>query len=200
MKRAEWLRETKMRRFEEALSGWTESRLTQEAAALLSVCPRSFRRYVERCHEEGLEGLRTSGCRRRRRGGRRWTRRCGWRRCTGSGTRVDGGALPRALPGEAQRVAVVNVDEEPAAGGGAVAKGRRQGKRRSSRQSPKQEQWTSEVTGKWVTHGERPVLERRRSAASNSATRAWAAERAAASRLARAASRSAWIDSRSTAL
>ena len=47
-----------MRRFEEALSAWTERRLTQEEAAeLLGVCPRSFRRYVDRYHEEGLEGL-----------------------------------------------------------------------------------------------------------------------------------------------
>lgn len=81
---------------------------------------------------------RTSGCRRHRRGRRRWTRSCGWRRCTGSGTRGGRGALPRALPGEAWRGAVVHVDEEPAAGGGAVAKGRRAGKapERSGRQSP----------------------------------------------------------------
>ena len=47
-----------MRRFEEALSGWTESRLTQEEAArMLGVCARSFRRYVDRYHEDGIDGL-----------------------------------------------------------------------------------------------------------------------------------------------
>lgn len=45
-------------RFEEAYGGWRERRLTQEQAAeLLGVCERSFRRYVERFEEEGLEGL-----------------------------------------------------------------------------------------------------------------------------------------------
>jgi len=38
--------------------GWTESRLTQEAAALLlGVCARTFRRYIDRYEEEGLDGL-----------------------------------------------------------------------------------------------------------------------------------------------
>ncbi len=45
-------------RFEEAYEGWTSKRLTQEeAASLLGVCDRSFRRYVNRYHDEGLEGL-----------------------------------------------------------------------------------------------------------------------------------------------
>ena len=45
-------------RFEEAYEGWTESRLTQEEAAqLLGVCPRTFRRYIDRYEEEGLDGL-----------------------------------------------------------------------------------------------------------------------------------------------
>jgi len=35
MKRTEWLQETRLMRFEEAYEGWTESRLTQEEAALL---------------------------------------------------------------------------------------------------------------------------------------------------------------------
>ncbi len=35
MKRTEWLQETKQMRFEEAYSGWTERRLTQEEAARL---------------------------------------------------------------------------------------------------------------------------------------------------------------------
>jgi transposase len=45
-------------RFEEAYEGWRESRLTQgEAARLLGVCDRTFRRYINRYEEEGLEGL-----------------------------------------------------------------------------------------------------------------------------------------------
>ena len=45
-------------RFEDAYEGWTESRLTQEEAArLLGVCDRTFRRYIDRYEEEGLEGL-----------------------------------------------------------------------------------------------------------------------------------------------
>ena len=45
-------------RFEEALSGWRAGRLTQEEAArLLGVCERSFRRYLNRYEEAGLDGL-----------------------------------------------------------------------------------------------------------------------------------------------
>ncbi len=45
-------------RFEEAYAGWNQERLTQdEAARLLGVCERSFRRYVVRFEAEGLEGL-----------------------------------------------------------------------------------------------------------------------------------------------
>lgn len=45
-------------RFEEAYEGWNGGRLTQgEAAQLLCVCERSFRRYVARFEAEGLEGL-----------------------------------------------------------------------------------------------------------------------------------------------
>ena len=58
MKRAGWLQETRQMRFEEAREGWTGGRLTQEeAAALLGVCARTFRRYVDRFEEAGLEGL-----------------------------------------------------------------------------------------------------------------------------------------------
>ena len=58
MRRAKWLQETRMMRFEEALDGWTEKRLTQEEAArLLGVCARTFRRHVDRYHEDGLDGL-----------------------------------------------------------------------------------------------------------------------------------------------
>ena len=45
-------------RFEEVYLGWNESRLTQETAALvLGVSDRTFRRYIDRYEEEGLEGL-----------------------------------------------------------------------------------------------------------------------------------------------
>lgn len=58
MKRTEWLQETRKMRFEEAYAGWSNGRLTQEEAArLLGVCDRTFRRYLERFHEAGVEGL-----------------------------------------------------------------------------------------------------------------------------------------------
>lgn len=45
-------------RFEEAYEGWRERRLTQEEAArLLGVHERTFRRYMDRYEEAGLEGL-----------------------------------------------------------------------------------------------------------------------------------------------
>ena len=58
MKRTRWLQETKHMRFEETYEGWRNRRLTQEAAALiLGVSDRSFRRYVDRFEESGLDGL-----------------------------------------------------------------------------------------------------------------------------------------------
>jgi hypothetical protein len=45
-------------RFEEAYGGWQAGRLTQEEAAqLLGLCARSFRRHIERYHDAGMEGL-----------------------------------------------------------------------------------------------------------------------------------------------
>jgi transposase len=45
-------------RFEEAYGVWTEGRLTQEEAArILGVCDRTFRRYIHRYEEDGMEGL-----------------------------------------------------------------------------------------------------------------------------------------------
>ena len=47
-----------MMRFEEALELWQSKRLTQEEAAqLLGICDRSFRRYIDRYEEDGLQGL-----------------------------------------------------------------------------------------------------------------------------------------------
>ena len=58
MNRTEWLQELKRMRFQEAYDGYQAKRLSQEEAAmLLGVCPRSFRRYMNRYEEEGLEGL-----------------------------------------------------------------------------------------------------------------------------------------------
>lgn len=45
-------------RFEEVYFGWNESRLSQEEAArILGVCDRTFRRYIDRYEESGLGGL-----------------------------------------------------------------------------------------------------------------------------------------------
>ena len=58
MKPTELLQEIRKMRFEEAYEGWDEGRLTQEEAArLLGVCERTFRRYINRYHEAGLQGL-----------------------------------------------------------------------------------------------------------------------------------------------
>ena len=44
--------------FEETYDRWTQKRLNQEDAAyLLNVCPRTFRRYINRYEDEGLDGL-----------------------------------------------------------------------------------------------------------------------------------------------
>jgi transposase len=58
MRRTQLLQETRKMHFEEILSLWTKDRLTQEEAArLLSVSERTFRRYIGRYHENGLDGL-----------------------------------------------------------------------------------------------------------------------------------------------
>lgn len=45
-------------RFEQAFEDWNEGRLSQdEAARLLGVCSRSFRRYIQRYEASGLDGL-----------------------------------------------------------------------------------------------------------------------------------------------
>ena len=58
MTRTQLLQEIRRMRFVEAYVGWQALRLTQgEAARLLGVCDRTFRRYVDRYEDEGLEGL-----------------------------------------------------------------------------------------------------------------------------------------------
>jgi transposase len=58
MRRTEILQEIRKMRFEEVYIGWTESRLSQEEAArVLGVCDRTFRRYVNRYDDMGIEGL-----------------------------------------------------------------------------------------------------------------------------------------------
>jgi len=58
MKRTKVLQEVRIMRFEEAYSYWTEGRLNQhEAARMLGVCDRTFRRYINRYQEDGLDGL-----------------------------------------------------------------------------------------------------------------------------------------------
>jgi len=58
MKKTELLQEVRKMRFEEAYEGWKKGRLTQEEAArLLGVCDRTYRRYLVRYEEQGMEGL-----------------------------------------------------------------------------------------------------------------------------------------------
>jgi transposase len=59
MRRTEILQEVRKMRFEEIYGTWTERNLTQEEAArVLGVCSRTFRRYIDRYEEDGLEGLK----------------------------------------------------------------------------------------------------------------------------------------------
>jgi len=58
MRRTELLQEIRKMRFEEAYFGWSENRVTQEEAArILGVCDRTFRRYIDRYEQGGMEGL-----------------------------------------------------------------------------------------------------------------------------------------------
>lgn len=58
MKRTELLQEVRKMRFDETYEGWRRGRLTQqEAARLLGVCERTYRRYLVRYEEKGMEGL-----------------------------------------------------------------------------------------------------------------------------------------------
>src|SRR5271169_348183 len=58
MKRSAVLQEVRKMRFEESYEGWKRGHLTQEeAATLLGVCDRTFRRYLIRYEDNGMEGL-----------------------------------------------------------------------------------------------------------------------------------------------
>lgn len=58
MRRTQLLQEIRMMRFEEAYASWHQRGLTQEEAAyILGVSDRTFRRYINRYEEWGLEGL-----------------------------------------------------------------------------------------------------------------------------------------------
>jgi hypothetical protein len=58
MRKIDLLQEVRKMRFEEAYGVWTEGRLSQEEAVLVSgICPRTFRRYIDRYEESGLEGF-----------------------------------------------------------------------------------------------------------------------------------------------
>ena len=58
MNRTQLREEIKKMRFEEAYGGYCKGKLTQEqAACLLGVSVRTFRRYMRRYEDEGLEGL-----------------------------------------------------------------------------------------------------------------------------------------------
>lgn len=58
MRRTELLQEVRRMRFEEAYGDWKRKRLTQEEAArILGVCDRTFRRYIQRFDDGGMEAL-----------------------------------------------------------------------------------------------------------------------------------------------
>jgi len=58
MRRTELLQEVRQMRFEEVYGGWKRGRLTQEEAArILGVCDRTFRRYTQRFDDGGMETL-----------------------------------------------------------------------------------------------------------------------------------------------
>ena len=62
MKPTELLQEIRKMRFKEAYEGWHARELTQnEAARLLGMCDRSFRRYLARYEEFDMQGSLLSG-------------------------------------------------------------------------------------------------------------------------------------------
>ena len=58
MKRTEMLQELRRMQFEKAYGIWTEGRLSQEEASkILGISSRTFRRYVDRYEDHGMDGL-----------------------------------------------------------------------------------------------------------------------------------------------
>ena len=58
MRRTELLQEIRKMRFEEMYGGWQSGRLSQEEAArVLGICSRTFRRQICRYEADGMEGL-----------------------------------------------------------------------------------------------------------------------------------------------
>ena len=58
MKRAQVLQEIRKMEFERIYTGWRAKRLTQDqAASILGVSSRTFRRYINQYTEDGIEGL-----------------------------------------------------------------------------------------------------------------------------------------------
>ena len=58
MRRTELQQEIRKMRFEEVYGGWHKRRLSQEEAAqILGVSSRTFRRYINRYDDNGIEGL-----------------------------------------------------------------------------------------------------------------------------------------------
>ena len=59
MRQVKFLEELRQMRFEESYSGYRSGRLSQEEAAkILGVCSRTFRRYMKRFESEGEAGLK----------------------------------------------------------------------------------------------------------------------------------------------
>src|SRR5436190_22434070 len=58
MNRTTWLQDRRMKKFRDVLSRWERKELSGlEASELLGISARQFRRYPDRCEEEGLAGL-----------------------------------------------------------------------------------------------------------------------------------------------
>jgi len=58
MKRAEWLQETRKMKFIQTFEDWSTGRLTQhEAAQILGICERTFRRQLVKYDDGGLDAL-----------------------------------------------------------------------------------------------------------------------------------------------
>ncbi len=81
MGRTALLQEIRKMRFEQTYEGWQAGRLTQaQAAQILGMCDRSFRRYVARFEADGLQGLIDQRLEQvsNRRGGSGYLRRREW--------------------------------------------------------------------------------------------------------------------------